>query len=125
LGAFGCGVFKAIEKHGFNLDIVAGTSIGGINAAIIAGTKEKEDISRKLEEFWIELSEGFIQINPIDSYSEFGPFKNFESIFFPQPINNRLQKYSILTKEQQARVGQITSFISSATFGNSKFFLPR
>ena len=45
-------------KNGIlNLDIVAGTSIGGINAAIIAGTKDMDDASKKLEEFWIELSE--------------------------------------------------------------------
>jgi NTE family protein len=37
LGAFGCGVFKALANHNVKLDIVAGTSVGGINAAIIAG----------------------------------------------------------------------------------------
>ena len=39
LGAFGCGVFKALANNNIKLDIVAGTSIGGINAAIIAGSK--------------------------------------------------------------------------------------
>jgi NTE family protein len=34
LGAFGCGVFKALKKNNINLDVIAGTSIGGINAAI-------------------------------------------------------------------------------------------
>ena len=42
LGAFGCGAFKSIKKWNINLDIVAGTSIGGINAAIIAGTKDMD-----------------------------------------------------------------------------------
>ena len=32
LGAFGCGVFKALANNNIKLDIVAGTSIGGINA---------------------------------------------------------------------------------------------
>jgi NTE family protein len=41
LGAFGCGVFKALANNNIKLDIVAGTSIGGINAAIIAGSKDK------------------------------------------------------------------------------------
>ena len=36
LGAFGCGVFKALANNNIKLDIIAGTSIGGINAAIIA-----------------------------------------------------------------------------------------
>jgi predicted acylesterase/phospholipase RssA len=39
LGAFGCGVFKALAQKNIKIDIVAGTSIGGVNAAIIAGSK--------------------------------------------------------------------------------------
>ena len=31
LGAFGCGVFKALANKNIKIDIVAGTSIGGIN----------------------------------------------------------------------------------------------
>jgi NTE family protein len=41
LGAFECGVYKALVKNNINLDIIAGTSIGGINAAIISGSKNK------------------------------------------------------------------------------------
>ena len=32
LGAFGCGVFKALANNNVKLDIIAGTSIGGVNA---------------------------------------------------------------------------------------------
>src|SRR5690606_2669847 len=39
LGAFGCGVYKALARQGKRFDIVAGTSIGAVNAAIIAGSK--------------------------------------------------------------------------------------
>lgn len=38
LGAFGWGVFKALANKNIIFDIVAGTSIGGINAAVIAGS---------------------------------------------------------------------------------------
>jgi NTE family protein len=31
LGAFGCGVFKTLASNNINIDIVAGTSIGGAN----------------------------------------------------------------------------------------------
>jgi predicted acylesterase/phospholipase RssA len=41
LGAFGCGVFKAIANNNIKLDFIAGTSIGGVNAAIIAGSKDQ------------------------------------------------------------------------------------
>jgi NTE family protein len=59
LGAFGCGVFKALAKNNINLDIVAGTSIGGVNAAIIAGNKESNGLRAEeaLEQFWLELAE--------------------------------------------------------------------
>ena len=33
LGAFGCGVFKALSQKEVKINIVAGTSIGGVNAA--------------------------------------------------------------------------------------------
>jgi NTE family protein len=58
LGAFACGVFKALANKNVRIDIVAaGTSIGGINAAIIAGSVDKEHPERTLEEFWLELAE--------------------------------------------------------------------
>ena len=40
LGAFACGVFNALVKNNIKIDIVAGTSIGAINGAIMAGSKE-------------------------------------------------------------------------------------
>jgi NTE family protein len=40
LGAFGCGVYKSLAENNVNIDIIAGTSIGGVNAAIIAGFNE-------------------------------------------------------------------------------------
>lgn len=32
LGAFGCGAYKALINNNINIYIIAGTSIGGINA---------------------------------------------------------------------------------------------
>src|SRR6188472_3843566 len=58
LGAFGCGVFKALANNNIKIDIVAGTSIGGLNAAIIAGSKEQDHPEKALEQFWLELAEG-------------------------------------------------------------------
>jgi predicted acylesterase/phospholipase RssA len=49
LGAFGCGVFKALANNNIKLDIVAGTSIGRINAAIIAGSKVQKHPEQALE----------------------------------------------------------------------------
>src|SRR5574341_1209806 len=63
LGAFGCGVFKALAQNNIKSDIVAGTSIGGVNAAIIAGSKNENHPEQLLEEFWLELTQGFVNLD--------------------------------------------------------------
>lgn len=54
LGAFECGVVKALEERGIHPNLVAGVSIGAINAAIIAANPG--NATRVLEAFWRELS---------------------------------------------------------------------
>lgn len=56
LGAYECGVYKTLEKYGIEFDIVAGTSIGAVNAAIIAGSRDKSS-AKSLEQFWFSLAE--------------------------------------------------------------------
>src|SRR5574340_1647843 len=56
LGADECGVYKAIDKLKIKIDVVAGTSIGGINAAIIAATKSGNP-AKDLEAFWLTLGQ--------------------------------------------------------------------
>ncbi len=53
LGAFECGVVKAMEEKGIFPDIVAGVSIGAFNAAIIAGNSKNP--TSALEAFWNEI----------------------------------------------------------------------
>ncbi|MDQ3807989.1 MAG: patatin-like phospholipase family protein [Thermoproteota archaeon] len=119
LGAFGCGVFKALAETRIKIDILAGTSIGGINAAIIAGSKDKHP-EYALEQFWLELAE-----NSIDLVS---PLLPLPSVPVPGPStdNNKLGSY-YSHYHQQAGVSlrQALSFYSSALYGNSMMFLPR
>jgi NTE family protein len=63
LGAFACGVFKALVKKNVRIDIVAGTSIGAVNAAIIVGSKSDHP-EKDLEDFWIEVAESNLNIIP-------------------------------------------------------------
>lgn len=56
LGAYECGVYKALSKYGIKFDIVAGTSIGAVNAAIIAGSKN-DRADKDLEDFWLDIAE--------------------------------------------------------------------
>ncbi len=63
LGSFACGVFKALVKQNVRIDIVAGTSIGAVNASIIAGSKSDHP-EKDLEDFWTEIAESNEQIIP-------------------------------------------------------------
>lgn len=54
LGAFECGVVKAMEEKKIYPDIVAGVSIGAFNAAIIAGNPK--NAAPALEAFWEEIA---------------------------------------------------------------------
>jgi NTE family protein len=56
LGAYECGVFKVLAKHGIKFDIVAGTSIGAVNAGIVAGSKSGHP-EQDLEAFWLDVAE--------------------------------------------------------------------
>jgi NTE family protein len=106
LGAFGCGVFKALARKGVELDIVCGTSIGGINAAIIAGSKNNSSISpeKDLENFWMELAESSYNIIPDIFFLDYDKDKNTKT-----PSFNRIS----------------SSSVNSALFGVPKMFMPR
>ena len=51
LGAYQAGVYEALHEAGIEPDWVVGTSIGAINAALIAGAPRSERLDR-LGEFW-------------------------------------------------------------------------
>src|SRR5690348_7350765 len=59
LGAYECGVYKTLSKHGIKFDIVSGTSIGAINAGIIVGSKSSngKEPAENLEDFWLDVAE--------------------------------------------------------------------
>jgi len=54
LGAFECGVVKALEEARIFPDVVAGISIGALNGAIVAGNPRYA--TQALESFWAELA---------------------------------------------------------------------
>ncbi len=101
LGAFACGVFKALVKENINIHVVAGTSIGAINAAIIAGSKNNQP-EVDLEDFWIELAESTLEIIP-----------NYLTFFYD------FQKKAMNLRNNSS----VPS--NAAAFGVPKMFLPR
>ena len=136
LGAFGCGVYKAIVKNNINLDVIAGTSIGGINAAIIAGSKREENTDQFLEDFWLELSEGFVDIDNLSPFIAWDKF--MEQVQLPSkyryyPHLSSLsaaeagigENYSSDLNKIEVKIKQLKSYYSSVIFGNRKMFNPR
>jgi len=125
LGAFGCGVFKALSQKNMKIDIVAGTSIGGVNAAIIAGSKNEKHPEQILEEFWLELADSFVDWNNFSS-SIFPFFEqmlsNYYSSFF---YTSDQKKNESLRMIEEYRIESLRSFLSSAIFGNAKMFKAR
>jgi NTE family protein len=97
LGAYECGVYKTLAKYNIKFDIVSGTSIGALNAAIIvANNYESVNKSTKeLENFWLELAETLIPLP-----------QQLSSLYF--------------TDEMRA----ILASMYSATYGNHKAFFP-
>lgn len=67
LGAYECGVYKGLEKRGIKFDIVSGTSIGAINAGIIAGSKSGAP-AKDLEDFWLHISESITPATLSDTF---------------------------------------------------------
>ena len=143
LGAFGCGVFKALAKSNVKLDIIAGTSIGGLNASLIAGSKEEEHPERALEQFWLELAEGAIDrsnggkrgdvnfnffslAEPMLSSTAAAPYPptpppvNAASAVHTTPLTT---EHSLITHLSQLK--SLVSYYNSAIYGNNKVFIPR
>lgn len=57
LGAYQAGVFQALHEHDLAPDWIVGTSIGAINAAILAGNPKATRLQR-LKQFWDRISHG-------------------------------------------------------------------
>jgi len=55
LGAYQAGVYQALHESGIEPDWIVGTSIGAINASLIAGNRPEDRLSR-LEEFWRRMA---------------------------------------------------------------------
>jgi NTE family protein len=129
LGAFGCGVYKALINNNIKIDIAAGTSIGGLNAAIIAGSKEDHP-ERELEQYWLELAEGSTNLNSPFIEWLFGyPLSTLTPTPFPLPPHSAIPA-PIPTSTHPAtthisQLKSIMSFYNSAFYGNDKVFVPR
>lgn len=101
LGAFACGVFKAFAKRNIKFNIIAGTSIGGINGAIAAGSKSDKP-EKDLEDFWLDIARSSYNIIP-DTFTFDFDYQNYRAKLKRSPAAS----------------------LNAAFFGVPRFFLPR
>ena len=90
-----------IRKKKYKFDIIAGTSIGAINGAITAGSKN-DDPAKDLEDFWMEIAESSVNVIP-DMFS-------FDYDYQNNQINFKRSS---------------SASLNAAFFGVPKFFVPR
>jgi len=87
LGAYQVGVFEALDETGFCPQWFAGTSIGAINAAIMAGNAPGE-VGEKLSEFWERISrpDGW-PVEPVgdEGRKAAGQWHALETVLYGQP----------------------------------------
>jgi NTE family protein len=97
LGAYQLGVCKQLMESGYHPNWVIGTSIGAINAAILAGNPPQKRIA-KMNEFWDSIAS---PPSPFDHVESHGTFRQAENLwtsllcllsgqphfFSPRPIN--------------------------------------
>ena len=80
LGSYQAGVYQALHEAGIEPDWIIGTSIGAINASLIAGNSPQNRLSR-LREFWKKMEQN--------------PVWNFRDIF--PGFNEKLSYWSTVT----------------------------
>src|SRR5581483_9968617 len=139
MGAFECGVVRAMEEKRVYPDIVAGVSIGAFNAAIIAGNPR--DATSALEAFWQEIA-----LNTPEAHNEeirrllsslyslvFGSPKffrprwfipifhsselpiNWMSFYDPSPVKDLLRKYVDFDRLKDSPVRLFVSAVNVET----------
>ena len=80
LGSYQAGVYQALHEAGIEPDWIIGTSIGAINASLIAGNEPEHRLSR-LQEFWKRMEQN--------------PIWNFRDVF--PGFNEKLTYWSTIT----------------------------
>jgi NTE family protein len=94
LGAYQAGVYQALHEAGVEPDWVIGTSIGAINASLIAGNRPADRMDR-LTEFWRRVEHGHVFEAPAASLAAnlLNPMRTMSAImsgipafFTPNPL---------------------------------------
>jgi NTE family protein len=86
LGAYQVGAFQALDEAGYAPEWFAGTSIGAINASIMAGNPPADRLA-KLEEFWATIGRSMPVAAPMDGLPRriFNAWSAWQTMALGQP----------------------------------------
>src|SRR5919205_2999603 len=74
LGAYECGVYKTLARHNIWFDVIAGASIGSVNATIVAASLRNQEMknlyrhesliesANTLENFWLDSADNLTPV---------------------------------------------------------------
>ena len=99
--------------------------IGGVNAAIISGSKDGERAGQLLEQFWLELADSYVDLETIPLSTLLPIAGEALDRFDYTSILRKEQHNEGLTNMDRLKIKSLKSFYSSVIFGNDKMFRPR
>jgi NTE family protein len=95
LGAYQAGVYQALHEAGIEPDWVIGTSIGAINASLIAGNSREDRLAR-LHEFWHRVQRKLALGAPVFWPGIFGRMSDWATFAGGVPGFFRLNPFALL-----------------------------
>ena len=134
-GAYEAGALQYINKIGLNPHIIAGTSIGALNGAILVSSNDFSEGVNRVNELWDKLGQAdiirpntgagvkvasYIARSSVPTFSEWivnfleitGIIENTKCVFDPRPIENFLREVVVPEKLRNGTELWVTAFPS-------------
>ena len=108
LGAYECGLCKAFANHDMEFDIIGGTSIGAVNAAILAAGKYPEENEKQGESYYHKF-QGSTSKRSIN---------NNNAIDKQDPENNEDNNHHYTFRDKVKILEDFWLYIAEKDFGN-------
>jgi len=105
-GAYEVGFLKALAEFDIQPEAIAGTSIGALNGAIYASTKDTKMSATLLEELWDDLASS--NVLKVDKTKAIKNLVEVFSYFAPMPIGRLTRIAMALTKAGKSEEGLLT-----------------
>ncbi|UKP01545.1 patatin-like phospholipase family protein [Nostoc sp. UHCC 0870] len=103
-GAFQVGILKALSQIGIEPSVIAGTSIGALNGAVVASSSSMRDAVEKLESLWLGLNTSQViqfEKQVLQQIIQFKNFGLFDSNRVEEIIKNTVDIDSLIARNSK------------------------